>query len=268
MRLWYDGYSWDGISRLYNPYGTLKFLANQRFENFWFSTGSPQFLIQQMKKITFFNVENAIVNNRILDKYDIENIELIPLLFQTGYLTIKSIDAMTGDMVLDYPNKEVRESMYSFLIDDIAKNPQRIHTGLTINDLNNAFVARDLEKVKTILNSLCADLPVEVFVKQTEGLYHGLIHVVFKYLGVFVNSEVHSSQGHADSIVQTLTDVYIFEFKFNKTAQDGLDQIKKQNYADPFRASGKVITGIGVNFNADKRGIDDWIEEVIYCNYI
>jgi hypothetical protein len=263
MRLWYDGYSWDGINRLYNPYGTLKFLANQRFENFWFSTGSPQFLIQQMKKITFFNVENAIVNNRILDKYDIENIELIPLLFQTGYLTIKSIDAMTGDMVLDYPNKEVRESMYSFLIDDIAKNPQRIHTGLTINDLNNAFVARDLEKVKTILNSLCADLPVEVFVKQTEGLYHGLIHVVFKYLGVFVNSEVHSSQGHADSIVQTLTDVYIFEFKFNKTAQDGLDQIKKQNYADPYRASGKIITGIGVNFNADKRGIDDWIEEVL-----
>ncbi len=263
MRLWYDGYSWDGISRLYNPYGTLKFLANQRFENFWFSTGSPQFLIQQMKKITFFNVENAIVNNRILDKYDIENIELIPLLFQTGYLTIKSIDAMTGDMILDYPNKEVRESMYSFLIDDIAKNPQRIHTGLTINDLNKAFVARDLEKVKTILNSLFADLPVEVFIKQSEGFYHGLIHVVFKYLGVFVNSEVHSSQGHADSIVQTLTDVYIFEFKFNKTAQSGLDQIKKQNYADPFRASGKVITGIGVNFNADKRGIDDWIEEVL-----
>ena len=148
MRKWYDGYSWDGESRLYNPFGTLKFLRNKRFENFWFATGSPQFLIKQMRKITFYNVENAHINNMILEKYDIENLELIPLLFQTGYLTIKSIDAMTGNMVLDYPNHEVRQSMYAFLIDDVAKNPQRIHTGMTIEDLKKAFVARDLEKVK------------------------------------------------------------------------------------------------------------------------
>lgn len=265
MRVWYDGYSWDGVNRLYNPFGTLKFFRNQRFENFWFATGSPQFLIQQMRKIAFYNVENAHINNRILEKYDIENLELIPLLFQTGYLTVKSIDAMTGNMVLDYPNREVRESMYEFLIDDVAKNPLRIHTGMTIDDLKKAFVARDLEKVKTILNTLLGDLPVETFLNQTEGLYHGLIHLVFKYLGLYVNSEVHSSRGHADSVVQTLTDVYIFEFKFNKTAQEGLDQIKKQDYAAPYRASNKTILGIGVNFNShkDTRGIDGWIEEVL-----
>ena len=133
-------------------------------------------------------------------------------------------------------------------------------------DLEKAFVSRDLEKVKTILNSLLGDLPVEAYSKQTEGLYHGLIHLVFKYLGVFVNSEVHSSKGHADSVVQTLTDVYIFEFKFNKTAQLGIDQIKKQNYADKYRASNKLITAIGVNFNSDKdrKEIDDWIEEVLW----
>ena len=260
MRTWYNGYSWNGVSRLYNPFGTLKFLANQRFENFWSATGSPKFLIEQMRKITFFNVENVTINSRILEKFDIENIELIPLLFQTGYLTVKSIDPMTGDMVLNYPNKEVRESMYEFLIDDVSKNPHRIHTGMTIMDLEKAFVSRDLEKVKTILNALLADLPVEAYLKQTEGLFHGLIHLVFKYLGLFVNSEVHSSQGHADSVVQTLTDVYIFEFKFNKTAQEGIDQIKKNNYAAPYRASEKLITGIGVNFSTDKKGIDDWIE--------
>jgi hypothetical protein len=92
-----------------------------------------------------------------------------------------------------------------------------------------------------------------------------LIHLIFKYLGVFVNSEVHSYKSHADSVVQTLTDVYIFEFKFNKTAQEGLDQIKKQDYAAPYRASDKLITGIGVNFNSDKdkKGIDGWLEEVL-----
>ncbi len=118
MRVWYNGYSWDGVTKVYNPFGTLNFLFDKVFENYWFSTGSPQFLIQQMRKITFYNVKNSVVNNRILDKYDIDNLELIPLLFQTGYLTGKSMDAMTGNMVLDYPNKEVRESMYDFLIDD------------------------------------------------------------------------------------------------------------------------------------------------------
>jgi hypothetical protein len=263
MRIWYNGYSWDGFSRVYNPFGTLNFLFDKVFKNYWFSTGSPNFLIEQMRKYTRFDVENSVVNNTILDKYDIENIALIPLLFQTGYLTVKSADAMTGDMVLDYPNKEVKESMYQFLIDDLAKNPYRTHTGHTIQDLNQAFVSKDLPKVKKILNALLADLPNEAFEKQREGLYHGLIHLVFSYLGMFVNSEVHSSHGRADAVVQTLTDIFIFEFKFNKTAQEAFDQIITNKYATKYQTSGKILTGIGVNFNADKREIDEWIDKVL-----
>jgi hypothetical protein len=263
MKTWYNGYSWDGITQVYNPFGTLNFLFNKTFANHWFSTGSPDFLIKKMRSLTYYNVENSVVNNRILDKYDIDNLTLIPLLFQTGYLTVKSKDPMTGDMVLDYPNREVRESMYDFLLDDVSQNPQRVHTGMTIADINKAFIAKDLTKVQTILNSLLADLPDEAHLKQTEGLFHGLIHLVFSYMGMFINSEVHSSQGHADAVVQTLTDVYIFEFKFNKTAQEGIDQIKKQDYAGKYRASDKIITGIGVNFRSDKKTIDEWIEEVL-----
>jgi Predicted AAA-ATPase/PD-(D/E)XK nuclease superfamily len=263
MKIWYNGYSWDGQTMVYNPFGTLNFLSKKVFFNHWFTTGSPDFLIKKMRTLSIYNVENSVVNNRILDKYDIDNLTLIPLLFQTGYLTVKSLDIMTGDMVLDYPNKEVRESMYEFLIDDVSRNPQRVHTGMTMMDLNRAFVAKDLEKVKTILNSLLADLPDEAFAKQREGLFHGLIHLIFSYLGVFVNSEVHSSQGHADAVVQTLTDVYIFEFKFNKSAQEAIAQIKKTDYSGKYRASDKIITGIGVNFSSDKKTIDDWLEEVL-----
>ena len=263
MKIWYDGYTWDGATEMYNPFGTLNFLADRQFKNYWFSTGSPQFLIDQMRKHTRFDVENSVVNNTILDKYDIENIALIPLLFQTGYLTVKSLDPMTGDMVLDYPNKEVRESMYQFLIDDLAKNQYRTHTGHTIKDLNQAFVTKDLPQVKKILNALLADLPSETFVKQREGLYHGLIHLVFSYLGMFAHSEVHSSQGRADAVVQTLTDIFIFEFKFNKTAQEAFDQIITNKYANKYQTSGKTITGIGVNFNSDKKEIDDWIDKVL-----
>jgi Predicted AAA-ATPase len=135
MKIWDDGYSWDGLTEVYNPFGTLNFLYDQRFRNYWFSTGSPDFLVKQMRRITYYNVENAVVNDRILDKYDIDNLELIPLLFQTGYLTVKKVDKMTGDMVLDYPNKEVRESMYEFLIDDVSRNPpsDKVITGIGVN---------------------------------------------------------------------------------------------------------------------------------------
>jgi Predicted AAA-ATPase/PD-(D/E)XK nuclease superfamily len=260
MAIWYNGYSWDGIHRVYNPFGTLKFLRDQVFQNYWFSTGSPNFLIAQMRKQIYFNVENSYADNVLLEKFDIENLELVSLLFHTGYLTIKERNIMTGDMILDYPNKEVRESMYQFLIDDVAKNQHRTPTGRTIKDLNKAFLEKDLTQVHSILNSILADLPYEVYENQSEGLYHGLIHLIFSYLGMYVDSEVHSSQGRADAVVQTLTDVYIFEFKFNKTAQEALTQIHTKKYANKYRASGKIITGIGINFSTAKRGIDEWLE--------
>jgi Predicted AAA-ATPase/PD-(D/E)XK nuclease superfamily len=260
MAKWYNGYSWNGVQRVYNPFGTLNFLADQVFQNYWFSTGSPNFLIAQMRKQTYFNVENTYANNVILGKFDIENMDIVPLLFHTGYLTVKERDVMTGEMILDYPNKEVRESMYQFLIDDVAKNQQRTHTGRTIKDLNKAFLEKDLPQVRIILNSLLEDLPDEVYKNKSEGLYHGLIHLIFSYLGMFVDSEVHSSRGRADAVVQTLTDVYIFEFKFNKTAQEALKQIHEKKYANKYKASGKPITGIGVNFSTEARGIDEWLE--------
>ncbi len=263
MRYWYNGFSWDGINKVYNPFGTLNFLDQKRFRNYWFSTGSPKFLIQQMKKQVRFDVENSKSNGYLLDKYDIDNLDLIPLCFQTGYLTVKHIDVWTDEMVLDYPNKEVRESMYQFMIDDIAKNPQRTHTGLTIRDLNQAFLTNDLPKAKTIINSLLASLPYEVYKNQSEGFYHGLLHLIFSYIGMFIESEPHLSNGRADVVVQTPQYIYIFEFKFNHTAEEALVQIKKNHYAGKYRATEKPIFGIGVNFNESERQIDGWLVETL-----
>ena len=260
MKIWYNGYSWDGINRVYNPFGTLNFLSDKVFRNYWFTTGSPKFLIDQMHERIVYDVENTLVDSIEFESYDIENVGLIPLLFQTGYLTIKELDIMTGDMVLDYPNKEVRESMYHFLISDLSRNPRRTATGRTIQDINKALQSRDLERVREIINSILADLPSETFIKQTEGLYHGLVHVIFSYLGVFVTSEVHSSIGRADAVVETTNDIFIFEFKFNKTGLEAIEQIKKKNYAGRYKTSGKRILGVGVNFNNDEKQIDDWVE--------
>jgi hypothetical protein len=260
MAIWYNGFSWDGIHRVYNPFGTLNFLDERMFKNYWFSTGNPKFLIHQMKKHVRFDVENTVIDSFLLNKYTIENLDLVPLCFQTGYLTIKTMDASTGEMVLDYPNKEVRESMYQFMIMEIS-NPESAYTGMTMKDLNSAFLSNDLEKVKTIINALLASLPYEVYKKQSEGFYHGLLHLIFSYLGVFIESEPHLSNGRADVVVQTPQFVYIFEFKFNKNAEEALQQIKDKGYADKYRASEKTIIGIGVNFFKTKKKITGWLTE-------
>ena len=153
--------------------------------------------------------------------------------------------------------------MYRFMIDGLAPNPQRIYTIGTIDDLKKAFLEADLDTVRRIVSSLLADLPYEVYDKQSEGLYHGLLHFIFSLLGVYIKSEVHSSKGRADSVVETATHVYLFEFKFNKTAAEAMQQIKTKKYADKYENSGKIIVGIGVNFKTDEKEINEWqVEEL------
>ena len=264
VRIWYNGYSWNGRDKVYNPFGVLQFLANLRFDNYWFATGTPSFLLHQMKRHNNFAVENTEITSRKLDKYTIENIDLIPLLFQTGYLTIKSMNLLEAKMVLDYPNLEVRESMYHFMIDGITTNSSIVGTSQdTVETLTEAFLEADLNKIKAGLNTLLASLPSEVYDKKSEGLYHGLIHLAFQLLGLSIKSEVHSSAGRADSLIETSTHVFIFEFKFNRTAKEALKQIKDNKYAAPYLNSGKKIIAVGVNFVTKDKEIQGWeVEEL------
>jgi Predicted AAA-ATPase/PD-(D/E)XK nuclease superfamily len=256
IKLWYNGFSWNGEATLYNPFGILNFFSKQNFQNFWFSTGTPTFLLNQMKKQNLYDVENTNIDIESIESYDINNLALIPLLFQTGYLTIKEMDGR--ELVLDYPNQEVRESMYRFMIDGLAPSSQRIYTLGTMQELKKAFLVADLTTVRSIISALLADLPSEVFDKKSEGLYHGLLHFIFRLLGIYIKSEVHSSKGRADSVVETATHIYIFEFKFNRNAAEALQQIKDKNYAAKYQNAGKTIVGIGVNFKTDEKEINGW----------
>ena len=166
-------------------------------------------------------------------------------------------------MILDYPNNEVRESMYSFMIDSLAKNEQRSGADVTNRDLLEAFIATDLDRIKELINSLLAGLPYEAYRKTAEGLFHGLIHFIFQLLGMYIKSEVHSSRGRADAVVETATHVFIFEFKFKKTAEEALQQIKDRKYADKYRAFNKTIIGIGVNFVPEDKEINEWETEIL-----
>ena len=158
VREWYNGFSWDGINTVYNPFGTLLFLAQHDFRNYWSETGTPTFLFEQMKKQENFEYENVVTSSDLLNKYDLNNLEMVALLFQTGYLTVKKRDFINGEIVLDYPNREVRSSLYGFLIDNLTPNQSTPPAVVAVQDLNRAFLKDDLDKVKNIIGTGCGSL--------------------------------------------------------------------------------------------------------------
>ena len=258
IRIWYNGYSWDGKTTVYNPFGILLFFSNKDFQSFWFQSGTPSFLVKKMLEQRYFHLENTETTINFLDQYSLDNLELTSLLFQTGYLTIK--EKNRGNLVLSYPNQEVKDAMYTLLIDGMG------HTvgggGVTVQHLQKAFIKNDLERAETILTALFGGLAFDVYMhqtqKQVEGFYHGLIHILFKYLGIHIQSEVHTAKGRADSIVETPTHVYFLEFKINSDAETAFNQIINRKYATSYVADNRVKIGIGINFNSATKEMDAW----------
>jgi Predicted AAA-ATPase/PD-(D/E)XK nuclease superfamily len=259
VKTWYNGYSWDGETSVYNPFGLLNFFEKGQFQNYWFSTGTPLFLQYLLLNKGQTEFENIKVTPLFLEQYNLETIQSSSLLFQTGYLTVVNMDKEDGTMTLNFPNLEVRESFYQFIISYLGQ--QETDSKITVAELRNAFHKNDLPEVYQILCEVFEALPYDVYKASNEALYHGLIHILFMYMGINIESEVHTKRGRLDAVVQTNTHVYIFEFKFNKTAEIAITQLKKRGYADKFRASGKTIVGIGLNFMEQARKLEEWIVE-------
>jgi Predicted AAA-ATPase/PD-(D/E)XK nuclease superfamily len=259
MRVWYNGYSWDGKNTVYNPFGTLLFFSNKDFQSFWFQSGTPSFLVKKILEQGFFEIENIETDLNFLNQYSLENVELTSLLFQTGYLTIKQ-KSKYGEVVLSYPNQEVKEATYTFLIDSMGLT--KGGGGVTVQHLKRAFLKHDLDRAETILTALFGGLTYDVYMhqtqKQVEGFYHGLIHILFKCLGIYIQSEVHTSKGRADSIVETPTHIYFFEFKINSDADTAFNQIINKKYATSYAADSRIKVGIGINFNSKNKELDTW----------
>jgi Predicted AAA-ATPase/PD-(D/E)XK nuclease superfamily len=264
IRRWYNGYSWDGKNKVYNPSGILQFFFNQDFQSFWFQTGTPTFVVKKILEQGLFRIENIETTTNFLDQYSLDNIELTSLLFQTGYLTI--IEKERTNLVLSYPNQEVKDAIYTLLMENMGQTAIG-GGGVTVQHLKRAFMKNDLESAEDILTSLFGGLAFDVYThqtqKQVEGFYHGLIHILFKCLGIYMQSEVHSTKGRADSIVETPTHVYFLEFKINSDALTAFNQIVTKKYAIPYTADKRIKTGIGVNFNSSIKEMDGWHVETL-----
>ncbi|MEZ4863827.1 MAG: AAA family ATPase [Caldilineaceae bacterium] len=257
LRHWYNGYSWDGATYVYNPFSILSFFRKAEFRNFWFETGTPTFLLKLMREQWLYKLNDLTVSERTLISYDIEELQAIPILFQTGYLTIKAKDRF-GQYTLDYPNAEVKESMLEYMISDLRHERGVMATPMVIQ-LYEAFRANDLDQVIDLIKGIFKNIPSHIFLGKAEAYYHSLIYLVFFYLGQYTESEVNTNNGRLDCVVQSPTHIYILEFKLDESAETALTQIKDRGYADKYAADPRSKVLIGINFSSqDKTLITDY----------
>jgi len=243
IKEWYNGYSFGG-EKLYNPFSILNFMSDRKFNNYWFATGTPTFLIKLMAEEKYYDINDIETNDFSLANFDITDIDPITVLFQTGYLTIRE---KTGQNMyrLGYPNREVENSMVQLLLSEyVKKNNTKTNTALM--KLKRGFETDDLDSVFYYLKSLFADIPYQIFEQNRESYYHSIIFLTFKLLGYNADAEVSTSIGRIDAVVKTPTHIYILEFKVNDTAENAIKQIKEKKYAQKYLNENKKIVLIGV----------------------
>lgn len=261
VKNWYNGYNWSGTDTVYNPFSLLNFLQDGQFNNYWFATGTPTFLVERMRSEGRFQWDaDDFVALLTLANFDIEHIELTTILFQTGYLTISELNIMEGWCKLDYPNQEVKASLEQLLMGAFQ---HRIGSGLpTVLRLRQALERNNLDRVIQVINTVFSDIPHDLWKGATELHYHALVHLTFSLLGNYLKSEVNSALGRCDAIVQTTTHIYAFEFKLEQSAATAIQQIINKNYLGPYQLDTRQKVAVGINFSREKRGVDefDWQE--------
>ena len=257
IKLWYNGYTWDIRTFVYNPFSILSFFKLRSFEDYWFRTGTPSFLIKKLKESGYFNLNGLKINASLLESYSLDDLDVRSLLFQTGYLTIRARDMDRNLYTFDYPNREVEQALSNHLIGALMGHSPLTSASPALQ-LEQAFMDNEPGKVASIINAMLKDVPSLLLDGKKEHFYHALVHLHFRYLGFFIQSEVHTSDGRMDAVVHTPTHIYLLEFKIDQSAQAALQQIQKKNYADRFRADGKTIVGVGINFDTEKRCVSEW----------
>ncbi|MGE5343237.1 MAG: AAA family ATPase [Candidatus Omnitrophota bacterium] len=260
IRKWYNGYSWDGETRVYNPFSILRLLNSFEFKDHWFATGTPMFLFKLIheQKIPIQDLDQIRVNKSMLENMEVTRLAFIPLLFQTGYLTVREkikIDIENTEFILGYPNRDVRYSFLTYLLGSFSPNSTRI-----IDSMTTAFKENRIDDALKIMQSIFAAVPYNIFNYKVEASYHALIHVIFMLILDRIGAEIHTNLGRIDQIVETDKYIYIFEFKMHD-AQQALRQIHEKRYYEKYMAKGKNIVLIGVGFSEEKRNIDEWIIE-------
>jgi hypothetical protein len=265
IKEWYNGYkfSYDG-QWVYNPFSVLSLLNSKVFSPHWFETGTPSFLIDLIKKRQFdlSNLEQINVDGESFSTFDIEDLPTLPLLYQTGYLTIKSFLPQVNAFCLGFPNREVSQSFSKNLLTTFARSNAECSKLLVELSMNLSSTSWDYNQFFELIQQLFSLIPYDLYVKH-ERYFHSLFYLTVKFAGFQIGAEIHTQQGRTDAALEAKDKVLIFEFKFNENAQVAIDQIKQKKYYQFYQDRKLPIYLLGINFNGDKRAIDDWQVEQI-----
>ncbi len=258
----YNGYHFTHNSiGIYNPFSLLNAFKRKEFGNYWFETGTPTYLVKLLKK-HHYNLERMAheeTNVQVLNSIDSESTSPIPVIYQSGYLTIKGYDKRFGIYSLGFPNREVEEGFMLFLI-PYYTSVNKVESLFEIQRFVHEVESGDYDSFFRRLQSFFADTTYEV-IREQELHYENVLFIIFKLVGFYVKVEYHTSRGRIDLVLQTDKFIYVMKFKLDGTAEEALQQINDKQYALPFEADGRKLFKIGVNFSAETRNIEKWIVE-------
>jgi len=266
LKKWYDGYLFtEKGEHVYNPFSLLQALKNKELNDYWYATGTPTFLVKYLKQRRFFLPDlekNVKMGKDGLQMSPIETRDPIPILFQTGYLTIK--EKLPAVYRLGFPNEEVRYGFMKNLLQGY--NEQITDSDTEISHFLEAVEVGDIDAFMTRLKAIIGGIPYSNKKKEEYHEEHGevAVYLVFSLLGQYVQTEIHTPGGRADAVVHTQSAIYLFEFKMEgaSTPEEALAQIKERGYANRYLAEGKKIVCIGVTFDPKTRNIGEWRTEL------
>ena len=261
----YDGYHFHQKGKgVYNPYSLLNALMEREFDAYWFETGTPTFLVNRLKAMRFdahrFTDGSLYATRKMLKDYRDDNPDLIPLLYQTGYLTLKDYDASKAAYTLTFPNKEVEYGLLDSLLPAYAGNVGA-GSGKDILTLTEYVENGELENIRKVFEALFTGIPYPTNEDPFEHDFQTVIYITLTLLGQYVHCEQHTVTGRIDCTLETDRFVYIFEFKRDDSADNALKQINDMNYAAPYAADKRELFKIGVNFDSETRQLQDWKAE-------
>ncbi len=274
VKFWYNGYSYDGVTTLYNPFSLLNFFDEFRFRNYWFATGTPTFLVETIRdtRINPQELEEVEVEDGFFDKFSLESLDISGLLFQTGYLTVKRIEYERDltNYFLGYPNREVYKAFTHNLLEAFTYKTDSIVSS-ALSKMRRGLKQGNIELFIKQLETLLADISYhlhppnkseEGIFKMWEGYFHTIIYLITSFLDVHVESEVTKHKGRLDLTVETDDFLYLMEFKLDKPAEDAIQQIKSRDYLKSYINSPKTIHLVGIGFSKTERNIATWESEI------
>jgi hypothetical protein len=264
LKLRYDGYHFcDKLTDIYNPFSLLNAFAKQMLDNYWFSSGTPSYLLRLLSKCNedVMQYTCQYFDKRTFIDYKADTAMPLPMIFQSGYLTIKDVNRRFNTYLLDFPNREVREGLTTLLLGNYLQPKEDSKSWVT--DIVVALEAADLDLVRRLFTSFLAGTPYSMRPKKTqeqrEQYFHYTFYLLMRLISCYtVYTEKQLSEGRADCIIETPKFVYIFEFKLDGTASEAMQQIDDRGYANAYAADKRIIYKIGASFSSKTGTIEDW----------